>query len=216
MAQTNGNAPTDPEVDSMEESSVSEPDLSDEIAQRWDPEQLLRLVSKRAGRGERLDETTRSRYERRFGVDLGSVRVYSGPFAQEFTKARNAEAVTIGGTGMVLMGGSPDKSMATRSGEALLAHELTHVAQDQRGLHYSTSFGSVAALGTEEDEQEAEETEAEILEYGTSSAGSADDQGASQQLDEQRRDKIIQKVLEMYAEAHRIDWIRNGSERYRP
>ena len=68
---------------------------------------------------------------RRFGVDLGHVRIMTGNFAEEFTKQRSAYAVTVGGTGMILMGGSGDKGMHTRAGQALLAHELTHVAQQR-------------------------------------------------------------------------------------
>src|SRR3954467_2282495 len=96
-------------------------ELSEELARKYDPERLLRLVSKRAGKGERLDHSIRAKYEKRFGVDLGHVRVYSGEFAEEFNKKRGAYAVTVGATGMILMGGSPNKSMGTNAGQALLA-----------------------------------------------------------------------------------------------
>ncbi len=119
-------------------------ELTDELAKKYDPERLLKIIAKRAGRGEALDSTLRNRYERRFGVDLSHVRVFTGEFAEEFNRKRNAYAVTIGSTGMILMGGSPDKSMASASGQALLAHELTHVAQQSRhaggGLHRKASF----------------------------------------------------------------------------
>src|SRR5687767_10659006 len=104
-------------------------ELAEEIASRWDPKRILRLMAHRAGKGEPLDATLRNRYERKLGVDLSHVRVYTGEFAEQLNKAYNADAVTIGNTGMVMMGGSPDKSMATAEGHALLAHELTHVAQ---------------------------------------------------------------------------------------
>ena len=42
-------------------------------------------------------------------------------FAEEMTRAHSAEALTIGTTGMVLMSGTPDRSMATSDGQALLA-----------------------------------------------------------------------------------------------
>src|SRR5215468_12050589 len=97
------------------------------------------MLSRRAGKGERLDYSIRQKYEKRFGVDLGHVRIYTGEFAEEFNRQRSAYAVTIGSTGMILMGGSPEKSMGSSSGQALLAHELTHVAQQSRhaggGLH---------------------------------------------------------------------------------
>src|SRR3977135_2213147 len=98
-------------------------------------------MAKRAGRGDPLEHSIRAKYEKRFGVDLGHVRIYTGEFAEEFNRQRAAYAVTIGSTGMILMGGSPDKSMGSAAGQALLAHELTHVAQAERGLHRKpTSF----------------------------------------------------------------------------
>src|SRR4029079_10810891 len=87
-----------------------------------------------------LEHSVRQRYERRLGVDLGHVRVFTGEFAEEFNRQRNAYAVTIGSTGMIMMGGSPDKSMGSASGQALLAHELTHVAQAEQGLHRKATF----------------------------------------------------------------------------
>jgi len=108
-------------------------ELTDELARKYDPDRLLKIVSRRAGRGEALDHAMRSRYEKRFGVDLGHVRVYTGEFAEEFNRQRNAYAVTIGSTGMILMGNSPEKSIGSASGQALLAHELTHVAQQSGG-----------------------------------------------------------------------------------
>src|SRR5687767_8848363 len=101
-------------------------DLSDELARKYDPERLLKIIAKRAGRGESLDHSVRAKYEKRFGVDLGHVRLITGEFAEEFNRQRNAYAVTVGATGMILMGNSPDKAMGTSSGSALLAHELTH------------------------------------------------------------------------------------------
>ena len=61
-------------------------ELTDELARKYDPERMLRMVSRRAGKGERLDRSIREKYEKRFGVDLGHVRVYSGEFAEEFNR----------------------------------------------------------------------------------------------------------------------------------
>src|SRR5215468_10760153 len=116
------------------------------------------MMSKRAGKGESLDHSLRQKYEKRFGVDLGHVRIYTGEFAEEFNRKRDAYAVTIGSTGMILMGGSPEKSMGSTSGQALLAHELTHVAQAHRGVHRKSTFSGGMPFG-EEHEAEAEAVE---------------------------------------------------------
>src|SRR5262245_50150493 len=120
------------------------------------------MVVGRAGKGESLDSTVRNKYERKFGVDLGHVRIFTGEFAEEFNRKRDAYAVTIGSTGMILMGGSPDKSMGSAAGQALLAHELTHVAQAARGagggLARKASYDGGMPF-TEEHEAEAEAVE---------------------------------------------------------
>lgn len=191
-------------------------EISDEVAKKYDPERLLKIISRRAGRGEALDHSIRSKYEKRFGVDLGHVRLYSGEFAEEFNRKHNAYAVTIGSTGMIMMGGSPEKSMGSTSGQALLAHELTHVAQAQRGLHRK-GYGGDMPFGAEHDEIEAEAEQEEAAEAAGGSTAQAADAGVAKMAnDEQRKqdiEKIKDRVLEMAADAARTQRSRNGSSR---
>jgi hypothetical protein len=191
-------------------------ELTDELAKKYDPERLLKMFRKRAGKGEQLDASIRAKYEKRFGVDLGHVRVVTGEFAEEFNRKRDAYAVTVGGTGMILMGNSPDKAMGSRSGEALLAHELTHVAQQQRGL---------MRRGTHEDFTQAHEIEAHEVEHEVEQGGHSDGGGAAAAASQQKSaqaaedakkaalEKIKARVLEMMGEAARNDYMRNGVSR---
>ncbi len=203
---------------SDENPDVPADELSDELAKKYDPERLLKIMSKRAGRGERLDQSIRAKYERRFGVDLGHVRVYTGEFAEEFNKQRSAYAVTIGATGMILMGNSPDRSMGSASGQALLAHELTHVAQAKAGMHRAGKQGMPFA---EEHEQEAEAVEAEVLAGGD---GGGEPTGADQMHAESAAKdsakatmkKVKDRVIEMAGEAARDFMMRNGEPLRRP
>lgn len=207
------NKPFDPSEDEILAALEAEDSLSDEIVRKWDPSRLLKLVAKRAGRGERLDESTRRRYERKLGVDLGNVRIYTGEFAEEVTKAHRAEAVTIGTTGMILMGGSPNKSMASNSGRALLAHELTHVAQEQRSVQRKASFGEATPLATEDNEAEAEAMEA--AELDEASSGNPD--GENPEERQARLKEIVRKrVVDMLADDERSRLMRNGPEGWRP
>lgn len=191
-------------------------ELSDELARKYSPEKLLRMISRRAGKGESLDHSVRAKYEKKFGVDLGHVRVYTGEFAEEFNRKRDAYAVTIGSTGMILMGGSPEKSMATPSGQALLAHELTHVAQQQKGLHRKGTFSGAMEF-THEDEAEAEEVEhEEQMGQSLTAKQFADKSKAEMQAADDRRDaieKIKERVLQMAADAARSQISRNGTSR---
>lgn len=192
-------------------------ELAREIAERWDPERILKLVARRAGSGEALDASLRSRYERRLGVDLSHVRVYSGELAEEVNKSYAANAVTIGNTGMILMGGSAEKAMGTTAGQALLAHELTHVAQAQRGVFRDASD---MPLATEENEAEAERAEAQEL----SEARGGGAEGGNQAEREQEAAggaaqfaaQVKARVLDMLAEAGRLMDVRGGDAHRRP
>src|SRR5262245_33386954 len=197
-------------------------DLSDELARKYDPQRLLRMVARRAGKGEALDSTVRNKYEKKFGVDLGHVRVFTGEFAEEFNKRRDAYAVTIGSTGMILMGGSPEKSMGSASGQALLAHELTHVAQAARGagggLNRKASFDGGMPF-TEEHEHEAENVEHSEAAGGTvagdtnASANAATNAMAAKEALDQALEKVRERVLEMATESARLQYTRNGLQR---
>ncbi len=75
----------------------------------------------------RLDASTRGRLEAFFGRDLSEVRVYAGAMSGALARSIAAEAFTFGK--MVFFDPQhfrPD----TARGEALLAHELTHTAQE--------------------------------------------------------------------------------------
>jgi len=199
-------------------------DLTDELAKKYDPERLLRMVSRRAGKGQALDHSLRSKYERRFGVDLGHVRVYTGEFAEEFNRQRSAYAVTVGSTGMILMGGSPDRAMGSAAGQALLAHELTHVAQAKRGLHNRSYDGSMP-LATEEHEAEAESVEAEVLAAGgdldgidthgdgNMAAAVASAKNAQKEAMARALEEIKERVFDMAADAYRTHVMRNRIQR---
>lgn len=188
--------------------------LTDELAKKYDPERLLRILAKRAGKGESLEHSVRNRYEKKFGVDLGHVRIYSGEFAEEFNRQKGSYAVTVGGTGAILMGGSPEKTGA--AGQALLAHELTHVAQQQRGLGGGLHRKAIQEMPfAEEHEKEADAVEhaehAEAQGQGTAQAqeAAASAAHAASNMKEQL-EKIKQRVLDMMADATRSQLMRNG------
>jgi hypothetical protein len=208
--------------DQETDTELAAEELTDELARKYDPERMLRMVSRRAGKGESLDHSIRAKYEKRFGVDLGHVRVYTGEFAEEFNRKRGAYAVTIGSTGMILMGGSPDKSMGSSSGQALLAHELTHVAQAHKGLHRSSFSGDMPFAGEHDGdhEQHARAVEHDVAASGGDPGGStkaATEAGsaaaASKEDHERTLEQIKSRVLEMAGDAARNQILRSGVQR---
>lgn len=200
---------SDQELDALAQKEGAKPGdpLSEEIIRKWDPQQLLRLVSSRAGRGERLDESTRRRYEARLGVDLSDVRIYTGEFAEAVTKSHSAEAITVGGTGMIFMGKTANRSTATTAGRSLLAHELTHVAQDVRGVQ-PRGYAGATPLATEMHEAEAEAAEAE-------EAGEGADAPHPEKERQNLVEKLFARLIEVFEEEQRVWELRNGLPRYR-
>ena len=75
------------------------------------------------GSGSSLDSTTRGFFEARLGVDLGHVRIHTGPAAEASSTAVQAHAFTVGSD---IVFGRGRYSPTTDSGRRLIAHELAH------------------------------------------------------------------------------------------
>ncbi len=83
------------------------------------------------GGGQALSPATRSFFEPRFGADFSHVRVHTGSTAAQTAQSINAKAYTTGNNIAFNRGQySPDST----SGKHLLAHELTHVVQQQNRI----------------------------------------------------------------------------------
>ena len=175
--------------------------LSQEIAQRWEPSRLSKFVVGGAGSGEKLDVGTQSEMERRLGGRFADVRVFRGPFAEAVTKAHRADAVTVANTGMILVREGPRSDPKTALGKALLAHELTHVSQAQRGLHFALEGGEAQGAPHE---QEAEAVEQAVHAEATAQARPAG-KGGGGGVD---RAAVVARVVELVEE-----WQRTQAER---
>jgi hypothetical protein len=82
------------------------------------------------GGGAPLPAATRALFEPRFGADFSHVRVHTGARADTTARAISAKAFTVG-SDIVFAGGQ--YSPESREGQHLLAHELTHVVQQDAG-----------------------------------------------------------------------------------
>jgi len=78
--------------------------------------------------GHPLDSATRAFFEPRFGRDFSDVRVHTGAEAAASARSINAHAYTAGSN---IVFASDRYAPETTVGERLLAHELTHVLQQQ-------------------------------------------------------------------------------------
>lgn len=93
----------------------------------------------RSGGGQPLDTTTRAFMEPRLGYDFSRIRVHTDVRAAESARAVNALAYTLGRD---VVFGKGQYTPGTSEGRRLLAHELTHVAQQQLS-RASTSGASI-------------------------------------------------------------------------
>ena len=84
-----------------------------------------------ADSGRPLDSGLRHDMEQRFGYDFSQVRVHTGAAAEQSARDVNAHAYTVGHD---IVFGTGRFAPRTVAGDRLLAHELTHVAQQRAGL----------------------------------------------------------------------------------
>jgi hypothetical protein len=81
--------------------------------------------------GQSLPESVRSFFEPRFGQDFSQVRIHTDSDSARSARSLNARAFTLGRD---IVFGNGEYTPDSREGKRLLAHELTHVVQ-QQGHH---------------------------------------------------------------------------------
>ncbi|HSB10228.1 MAG TPA: DUF4157 domain-containing protein [Blastocatellia bacterium] len=114
-------------------------------------------IQAQLGSGQSLDSGVRSRMESAFGHDFSRVRIHTDGRAAELSTNLNARAFTIGSN---LAFASGEYQPGTPIGDALLAHELAHVVQQQG------TRGVVAPMHQGSSEQNALEEDADLSAVG--------------------------------------------------
>lgn len=99
------------------------------------------------GAGQALSPSARSFFEPRFGQNFSQVRIHTDAKAADTAKTVNARAFTLG---QDIVFGAGEFSSGSSSGRRLLAHELTHVVQQNSDCHTGSIqrlvLGDVTAL----------------------------------------------------------------------
>jgi hypothetical protein len=199
--------PTGPDADA---DLAPEARLEKMLAARWDPAKLSKFL-KSSGRGTALDASHRGRFEKRLGVDLGNVRIFTGELAEEITAAHGAEALTVGDTGMIVMRQSAKFAPGSAAYTSLLAHELTHVAQAKPDA-LSRKATSAQQSQVDSSEQEAQQQEAEVLaeELGLNSLLPTDaDKGEKKKS---KREKLTERVMQIMQDEQYLEDLRSGAD----
>ncbi|MGR9108905.1 MAG: eCIS core domain-containing protein, partial [Gammaproteobacteria bacterium] len=107
----------------IQEQLQTKPNLESDAVQISSPPLLDQVMR---SPGQRLDLKTRDFMESRIGHDLNNVRIHTGVLAAESARSVGARAFTVGND-IVFGDGQYQPRLA--EGRRLLAHELTHVAQ---------------------------------------------------------------------------------------
>lgn len=106
----------------LRDDSASASDAGPSVAQR--------LAARRGG-GDALPPRLRGRMEASFGADFSAVRIHRDAEAAELSASLSARAFTHGGE---IYFGAGAYDPASRSGQHVLAHELTHVLQQRSAI----------------------------------------------------------------------------------
>jgi hypothetical protein len=92
---------------------------------------LNNSIQNSKGSGSSMDDGTKSFMENRFGVDFSSVNIHTGSESVQMNRELQSQAFTVGRD--VYFNESKYRP-ETGEGKHLLAHELTHVVQQNSGL----------------------------------------------------------------------------------
>jgi hypothetical protein len=148
-------------------------------------------IQRERGGGQALDSGARARMEPALGADFSGVRVHTGRQADVLNRDLSARAFT---TGQDIFFKEGEYRPGSSSGQELLAHELTHVVQQNEGVRRSKApdeepedqtGGKVLAKpdavqrGEAPDEEPEEETGGKLLAkpiQAKLTVGAADDQ----------------------------------------
>jgi hypothetical protein len=87
---------------------------------------IERSIDRASGGGQGTDHSTRTRMESAFGADFSGVRIHTDARADGLSQSLRARALTTGRDVFFRQG---EYSLGASSGRELLAHELTHVVQ---------------------------------------------------------------------------------------
>jgi hypothetical protein len=112
------------------------------------PEETARQVESMRGNGSGVDDNIRSTMESSLNLDLGNVRVHQDAASDALARSMTARAFTTG-TDIFL------RNDASATDQHLMAHEITHVAQ-QASAEAPSLQGNRMTVGAADDPLERE------------------------------------------------------------
>jgi predicted metallopeptidase len=154
--------------------------------------------------GQPLDAATRTLMEPHFGHNFSQVRVHTDARAAESARALNALAYTVGRN---VVFGAGQYAPGRSAGQELLAHELTHIVQQEK-----LGAGGLSSHSLADAEAEAEQSGKQLASGQQPTIHLSSPSGAIQY----ERDKPIPKALDEDAERIVAVVIPNSSDKRDP
>ncbi len=143
-----------------------------------------RSIDQARGGGQGLDDGVRNQMESSFGADFGGVRIHNDAHADSLNRAVSARAFT---TGKDIFFRQGEYNPGASGGRELLAHELTHVVQ-QNGDGIQRKM-TVSQPG-DPHEVEADQMASTVMQREQQSPSSADRQIVSREEDKELETKL--------------------------
>jgi len=138
-------------------------------------DEVEQTINRKRGGGQGLDSKVKTQMESAMDADFSGVRIHTDGEADSLNRRLNAKAFT---TGEDIFFRSGEYQPGRASGRELIAHELTHVIQQNSGLHRKMTVGRPDDIY----EKEADETAHRIInnENRASTMQGSVEQGARQ------------------------------------
>jgi hypothetical protein len=140
---------------------VEAPEADSEVSRSSESALALHLDNALSSPGHPLDQASQEFMEARFGFDLSGVRLHTNSIAASSADAFNAKAYTVG---QDIVFAESQYSPGSSSGQMLIAHELSHVAQQaSQPAQASSTDGEMSISEASDDSERAADTMADAV-----------------------------------------------------
>ncbi len=174
------------------------------------PRAVERDIRQARGNGQPLDNQIQGRLEQAMGADLSGVRVHTDGRADQASQALHARAFTTGQDVFFRQGAyQPD----SREGQALIAHEVAHTAQQSGGAQgggasVQRTMETVIQRNGDEDEDVPLKKKEEVVEQ-------LDEQDEEDVSEEAPALEYADRLIEAMRSLRNLQWMGSGAPEWR-
>ena len=146
-------------------------------------------INQERGGGHMLDETTQEKMGGAMDHDFRDVRIHTSPESDDLNRTLKSNAFT---TGQDIFFREGTYNPNSSKGQDLIAHELTHVVQQSKGVVSGGSSGMMVNAPGDAFEQEAEAVAQEVNQSPTVSKIQRQEEEEEIQMQEEEEEEAVQ------------------------